>query len=148
MASSAMELQLGYSCPCQKHSNKCKISIHDHMHALYSCSLFTVRKIRTVWDSVLHAAVMRTLCIVHLLASSIKLRTPVPKIKLRAFASYHLFHSHAQIIISYWLDKVNSSIVCPVMSCHVMSCHVMSCHVMLCHVAFHACLSSCSDSLQ
>ena len=49
-----------------------------------------------VWDDVLHVAVKHTVCVVHLL--------------LQAVASYHLFHSHAQVIISNWLNEVNMTI--------------------------------------
>ena len=63
-----------------------------------------------VWDGVLHAAVTRTLYIAHLLLRGRFIVTPAQSIKLCAVASYRLFHSHAQDIISYWLNEVNKSI--------------------------------------
>ena len=63
-----------------------------------------------VWDGVLHVAITHMLCIVHLLLRARFVMTPASSIKLCAIWSYRLFHSHAQVIISYWLNNVNRSI--------------------------------------
>ena len=73
------------------------------------CSLWRGRKLWTVrvWDGALHAAVSRSFSIAHLLFHACPVMTPASSIKLCAIASYRLFHSHAQVLISYSLDKMN-----------------------------------------
>ena len=60
------------------------------------------------WGSVLHESVMPMSCIANLLLRARFVMMPAPSIKLWAIAGYRLLHSHAQVIISYWLAKVNS----------------------------------------
>ena len=48
------------------------------------------------------------ICIAYLLLQACFVMTPPPSIKLFSVASYRLFHSHIQVIISYWLDEVDS----------------------------------------
>ena len=89
-------------------------TFRDHkVLSLNSCSPCRVsRKLRTVYKTMS--------CMKQLRACFVMM--PVPSIKLCAIASYRLFHSHAQIIISYWLTEVNRSItVWPL--CYLMTRH-------------------------
>ena len=58
----------------------------------------------------LNESVRCTLCIAHLLFRVRFVITPALSIVLCAIARYSLFHSDAQVIISYWLAEVNRSI--------------------------------------
>ena len=64
--------------------------------------LFTLssqqKTVDCVWDGILHAAVMRTLCIQNLLLRARFIMTTAPGIKLCAITAYRLFHSHAQVL--------------------------------------------------
>ena len=70
------------------HTDVCLLKTDDKRRSLF---LFTSS---SVWDVVLHAAIM----------------TPSPSIQLCAIASSRLLHPHAQVIISYWISEVNRSI--------------------------------------
>ena len=70
------------------------------------------RKLWTLYETV---SCIQQLCEHHTLRTSLLfcvcfVMTPAPSIRWCTVAHYLRFHSHAQVLISYWHDKVNRSI--------------------------------------